>query len=256
MRGVDSVLALAALLLLGLGAGAAAGADTFAQARPGERDSLFELVIGAPIATQQLEFQEFACGTDGGPPSRTLKGFGDFAECPAEAATGLHEVQFRYDDEIEYRALALGQNNFAERFHGTKIGSFEVIVSALIDDAGILRGWRAVTDDRASLRGRSSAYQMGEYIRVLVKAPEWTCIDLPPAEGQTPVAGRLINENCRGTTTTGNTALVETRLLRRKGQRMIDPFSGVYRNDRFISTTRVEVLDASVPVPADLGSDR
>ena len=216
---------------------------------------MFKLVLGAPAAAQQLEFQEYACGTNGGPPSRPLAGFGDFASCPAEPGTGLHEVQFRYDDEIEYRALALNQTAFADRFHGTKIGNFEVIVSALIDDQGILRGWRAVTDDRASLRQRSSAYQLGEYIRVLVEVPEWRCSELPAAEGQTPVAGRLINEDCEGKTATGATARIETRLLRRKGQRMIDPFSGVYRNDRFISTTRFELLDAAVPVPTEVGEE-
>ena len=70
------------------------------------------------------------------------------------------------------------------------------------------------------------------------------------------MAKRLIKQNCRGTTPSGQTLIIETRLLRRPGQKMVDPFSGVVRGDRFIASSRFEVLDPSVPVPENVGADR
>jgi hypothetical protein len=244
--------AFAALLAFGLQGTMAA--DEVPEPKP--RSTIFDLVIGQPAAEQPVELQEYACGTNGGPPSIELTGFADYTNCAVEVETGLHEVTFQYDDEAEYWALAHNLQIYADRFHGTKIGNHEVIVSALFDDAGILRGIRAVTDDRTELRTRFTAYQLSEYIYQQYAPDPWTCIDLPVAEGETPVAKRLIKQNCRGTTPDGRTLIIETRLLRRAGQQMIDPFSGEIRGDRFVASSRFEVLDPRVPVPDDVGADR
>lgn len=220
------------------------------------RPDAWALKIGAPISEQPTDFQEYACGTNGGPPGRRLAGFADFAQCKPDADTGLHEVQFRYDDELEYWALAIGVTAYAEKYGGTDLNSYPVIVSALFDDAGILRGWRAATDDRVELRIRRSAFQMGNYLRSRLGKDLWTCTQLPVLEGETPFASRLIKDNCRATLADGTQAFVETRLVRRKGQRMIDEHSGVVRGDRFISTARVLMLDPSIEVADTMGDDR
>ena len=223
---------------------------------PKPRSTVFDLVIGQPAAPQAVEFAQFACGTNGGPPSVVLTGFADFAKCPVEAETGLHEVDFQYDDEAEYWALAHNLQIYADRYHGTKVGNYEVIASALIDDGGIVRGIRAVTDDRTALRTRFTAYQMSDYVVQQYSPAPWTCTDLPVAEGETPVAKRLIKQNCVGTTPDGNTLMLETRLLRRPGQKMIDPLSGEVRGDRFVASSRFQLLDPSVTVTASAGADR
>ncbi len=250
----EAIRLLAVTCLLGLPMLGVTAAEDAPEPKP--RSSIFDLVIGQRAATQPVEFQQFACGTNGGPPSVALTGFADFAQCPAEAETGLHEVDFRYDDEAEYWALAHNLQIYADRYHGTKVANYEVIASALIDDAGILRGIRAVTDDRTALRSRFTAYQMSEYVEQQYSPSPWTCVDLPVAEGETPVARRLIKQNCQGTTPEGLTLFIETRLLRRPGQKMIDPFSGEVRGDRFVASSRFELLDASVTVAENAGTDR
>ena len=244
--------AIAALLVFG--PQGAMAADEVPEPKP--RSTIFDLVFGLPATAQPVELQEYACGTNGGPPSIELAGLADFAKCAVEAETGLHEVTFQYDDEAEYWALAHNLQIYADRFHGTKVGNHEVIASALFDDTGVLRGIRAVTDDRTELRTRFTAYQLSEYIHQQYTPDPWICIDLPVAEGETPVAKRLIKQNCRGTTPDGRTLIIETRLLRRAGQQMIDPFSGEIRGDRFVASSRFALLDPGVSVADDAGADR
>lgn len=220
------------------------------------RPDAWSLKIGAPIAEQPTDYQEYACGTNGGPPGRRLTGFSDFAQCKPDPDTGLFEVQFRYDDELEYWALAIGVTAYAEKYGGTDLNSYPVIVSGLFDKDGILRGWRAATDDRVELRIRRSAFQLSNYVRSRLGKDLWTCTELPVLEGETPFASRLIKENCRATLADGTHAFLETRLVRRKGQRMVDEHSGEVRGDRFVSTSRVLMLDPSITVADTMGNNR
>src|SRR5690606_2959746 len=65
---------------------------------------IWQAAPGTPVTElPEQDVGEIACGTNGGPPSVTLKRFDDFATCPAEAS-GLHEIYFTYDDEIDYIA--------------------------------------------------------------------------------------------------------------------------------------------------------
>src|SRR5882757_2323618 len=69
------------------------------------RTDIWDLKLGTPAKDLPEEaFIDFACGTMGGPPSLLIGGFVDFARCAPEKS-GLHEVEFRYDDELEYRFL-------------------------------------------------------------------------------------------------------------------------------------------------------
>jgi len=82
---------LAAALAVGLGLGGARAQELATK--------IWDIKLGTPIAALPLEqFVDPACGTNGGPPSRVLAGFADFALCPLDKATGLHEIWFRYDD--------------------------------------------------------------------------------------------------------------------------------------------------------------
>ena len=124
-----------------------------------------------PVAAQPApeEFRGFACGSNGGAPRQQLTGWTDFARCRAEP-DGLHEVYFEYDDELEYIARAQDLDREITRWAGTTERGFPVVVSALFDDAGVLKGIRMVTDSRpdyrndvteANLRKRDDAYVLG-----------------------------------------------------------------------------------------------
>ena len=111
------------------------------------RASVWDLKLGQPIAAQPSadEFRGFACGSNGGPPRQRLKGWSDFARCPADA-DGLHEVYFEYDDELEYIARAKDLEREVTRWAGTTEVTFPVVVSGLFDGNGVLKGIRIVTD--------------------------------------------------------------------------------------------------------------
>ena len=74
-------LLLAWALATGLGLGGAC-AQEFAT-------KIWDIKLGTPIADLPLDqFVDPACGTNGGPPSRVLKSFSDFALCPLDKTTG------------------------------------------------------------------------------------------------------------------------------------------------------------------------
>src|SRR6267142_5007075 len=93
---VRSVLSGAAAMLLMTAAAATAQAP-----------KIWDVAFGTHVAALPLDqFVDPACGTNGGPPARVLATFADFSQCPVERTTGLREVWFRYDDELEYVARA------------------------------------------------------------------------------------------------------------------------------------------------------
>jgi len=136
-----------------------------------QRATVWDLKLGQPIAAQPStdEYRGFACGSNGGPPRRRLSGWSEFALCPAEPS-GLREVYFEYDDEIEYIARARDLDREVARWAGTTEIGFPVIASALFDAGGVLKGIRLVTDPRpehrietndADLAARTEAYLFG-----------------------------------------------------------------------------------------------
>src|SRR5258708_17933856 len=181
-----------------------------AGARELRRAAVGALRLGQPIAAQPSpnEFRGFACGSNGGPPRLRVTGWNDFARCAAEP-DGLHEVYFEYDDELEYIARARDLEREVTRWAGTTESAFPVIVSALFDAAGVLRGIRVVTDSRpdyrndtvdADLRKRDDAYLFGGRLasRFDIDATR-DCVALPPAEGESPVGELFIKQSCQRT---------------------------------------------------------
>lgn len=206
----------------------------------------WDIELGAHISEQPDAFQEYACGTNGGPPSLALTGFADFMTCPPEE-TGLHEVQFRYDDMVQYWALAHRIDAIAERYNGTRVFSFPAIVSVLIDDEGIVRGQRVVTDNRVSTSRRGLAYALADAVQTRFGSEEgWQCVDLPPAEGEEPFGTQFIKQDCRKTTEEGLTVLTSSRLLRKPGQTYLDPITNEVRTGYFESIGRAEIYDETV----------
>ena len=117
------------------------------------RATVWDLKLGMPVSAQPAsdQFRGFACGSNGGAPRRQLSGWDDFRRCDAEA-NGLREVYFEYDDEYEYIARARDLPREVSRWAGTTEAGFPVVVSALFDDGGVLKGIRVVTDSRPEYR--------------------------------------------------------------------------------------------------------
>lgn len=219
------------------------------------RSTVWDLRLGQPAAAQPQasEFRGFACGSNGGPPRLKLTGWGDFARCPAEPS-GLREVYFEYDDELEYIARAKDLEMDISRWAGTTEARFPVIVSALLDDNGVLQGIRIVTDPRAdyqdqvteaNLRKRAEAYVLGGVLaaRYGIEASR-DCQALPPAEGESAVGALFIKQSCTKDDAANNRRIVlRANFYRKPGQSGTNPqLSTQLTQGQFESSARLEIL--------------
>ena len=87
------------------------------------RLEVWDLRLGSQIEQLPDEFIDYACGTNGGPPSTPLNGWREVRRCRPEP-NGLREVYFRYDDELEYWAKANNLLPQMEQYSGTKTYGF------------------------------------------------------------------------------------------------------------------------------------
>lgn len=215
--------------------------------------SVWELTLGHPArALPRDSFANFACGTGGGPPSRAIGTWTDFALCPADAATGLHDVYFEFDDELRYRALALRMDREAARFAYTSVYDIPVIASGLFNADGALMGLRFVSDPRVPDAVRENGYSLGTFILSRFSGG-WSCTDTPQAEGESAYMDRYLNRRCDKTDAeAGQRYSVEQRFLRRRGQHAIDPVTNMPTEGQFESTARVEIMLLAAPDKAAL----
>src|SRR5262245_60217366 len=203
-----------ALVLAGLASAGAAPNE-----RP-RRLEVWDLQLGANVAQLPDEFVDYACGTNGGPPALPLGGWREFRRCRPEPS-GLREVYFRYDDELEYWARANSLLTQMEQHSGTKTYGFPIVVSALIDADGVLSGIRIVSDPRGG-EERDEAYLLRNFLTARFGRDGWDCEDSAPAEGETPIGGIFVKQQCRKPIDERTTASLATRHLRKPGQSQID----------------------------------
>ena len=226
----------AAIVILALCA-----APVLAAERPEQKD-VWDLLLGTPVTQlPDLDYQEYACGTQGGPPSTPIAGWSDFAKCPPDER-GLHEVHFRYDDEAEYWARANRHQSILHLFDGTRVFGFAAIVSALIDANGTLAGLRIVTDARVDPVERGRAWTMRRFAKARFGREGWQCVDLPPEDRDEPVGKRYIREECEKVWRENTQVAVKTNLRRKPGQILIDPQTGKRTEGLFESFTRLEII--------------
>ncbi|HVW91598.1 MAG TPA: hypothetical protein VHB74_03235 [Devosia sp.] len=229
--------------------------------------TIWDVKLGAPVSQiPDADIVNVSCGSNGGPPSLPLKNFSEFAKCPPERS-GLHEVHFEYDDEQTYIAKAL-ELEYRYLAAGTSVYAHPVDLSVLVDDKGIARGIRIITDDTASLHDRRGAYQLADSLKSRYQSWHPDCQELPPADGEQPVGGIFVHEICTGTdAATGDQFRMEARYMRRKGEVAIDPQTQQIQRNNFDSTTRFELVQppykpstnyalvAPPPVPAASDSE-
>jgi hypothetical protein len=205
------------------------------------RHEVWDVPLGARIADLPDDYVDYACGNNGGPPSTPLRGWSDFKRCRADP-NGLHEVYFRYDDEVEYWAKANNLTAQMEQYIGTKTYGFPITVSALISDDGVVRGIRIVTDPRDPTGDRDEAYLLRNFLNARFGREGWQCEDLAAENGETPVTGIFIKQRCEKDMDGGVRGLLVTRHLRKPGQSQYDPHSGKETTNQFESLVRFEMV--------------
>lgn len=203
---------------------------------------IWRLEMGTPVAELPAQYLDPHCGTNGGPPSLRLDGWQDFARCPREADTGLREIWFTEDDEVEYVALAYRTRGFEPGPGAANVLLMhKMIYSLLVDDEGRIQGYRAFTDPREPAAIRADADFVGDGLRGLYGYGAFECRNLPPAEDETSIQGRLVKQLCEAEID-GRRIRIERRAFRKPGQTAVDPVLGVATEGEFDSATRVEVL--------------
>jgi hypothetical protein len=226
------VLAIGTAFAMALAAGSA---PARAQA-----PKIWDIKLGIPISALPLnDFVDTACGTNGGPPALVLKSFYDFAQCKVEPRTGLHEVWFRYDDEMEYVARARRSDIMVRQYQANALAGQPIVTSLLIDDAGIVQGYRVVNDPRADARSRIGAFGLADIFKGMSATP-LECVDLPPAEGERPIEDLLVKESCESRSD-GFVTRVEARRYYKPGQFAVDPNDSRLNENEFESSARIEV---------------
>ncbi|MGD9739821.1 MAG: pentapeptide repeat-containing protein [Bauldia sp.] len=232
-----SLAPIGALLL------ALAGSPAIAQ----EPIPVWDFPLGTPAAGIPADiFTDPSCGTNGGPRGRSIGTFAGFALCPPEAS-GLHEIWFTYDDTLEYIGRAIRAPLQAARNAANQVGGHPVVYSLLLDEAGVVRGYRIVTDDHAEASLRLDAASVTAYLRALF-GTDWACEDLPRLEGETAIDGIYIKRRC-AIETDGVRAVLETRYYLRPGQAVIDA-QGRPMENTFESSSRLDVVQLDLGQPA------
>jgi len=216
--------------------------------------TIWDVKLGAPVTDiPEMEVVDISCGTNGGPPSTPLKTFAEYTRCQAEPS-GLREIYFANDDELDYIAKAL-DSEYRVQQGGTTIYAHPIVQSALVDEQGVVRGIRIITDDRAELRDRRLAVTLAKNLKGRYKAWQPACEDIPPAAGENPVGKEFTHEICTGTNPEGSQDFrMEATFLRKKGQEALNRETQQVNRGYFESRTRFEVVEK--PYAPSTGSAR
>jgi hypothetical protein len=205
------------------------------------RLTIWDVQLGTPVSDlPEEEFVDPACGTNGGPPGLRLDGFEQFARCRPEAS-GLREIWFRYDDEQEYIARAARDPDAVARNNAMVELGQPVILSLLVDRAGLVQGFRIFTDPHADQDLRANAHTLTVAFKARFGAQGWDCSDLAPAAGETPIAGTFVKQLCRKVAD-GQRITVESRHYYKSGQALLDPNTGLTTVNQFESAARMELV--------------
>ena len=201
--------------------------------------TIWDLLPGRTAAEQPRGYVEQACGTNGGPPAEFINGFEAFSQCAAEPS-GLHEVYFRYDDEAAIRHDALGLPTDAMA-GATRVYGMGAILSALFDDAGLLRGLRIVSDPRgAEAHVRNDHWRLAGLLQEHFGAEDWACSDTAPSAREKAVSSYFVRRNCsKETLEYGLTSSQD--YFHKSGEQFVDEF-GKVQATYFVSTSRFEIL--------------
>jgi hypothetical protein len=201
---------------------------------------IWDIKLGTAIDALPLDnFVDPACGTNGGPPARVLRSFAEFAQCAVERTTGLREVWFRYDDEMEYVARARRSEIMVRQYRANSLAGQPIITSLLFDGAGLVQGYRIVNDPRIEGGTRIAAFGLADVFKGIAGLG-LNCVDLPLAEGERPIDDWFVKQTCEKTAD-GRVVHIEARRYYKAGQFAVDPNENRLTENQFESSARIEV---------------
>jgi hypothetical protein len=144
-------------------------------------------------------YVNLTCAND---TSRKIPEWSSWRECPPDA-DAMHAIRFEFDPETSRE--------------GTLVAGHPVILTALIDDKGMVAGLKIDTDPKARLYLRKKAFLLGIQVKSRYGSEGWACVQRQPESGEQPVGGVYIRENCRKAVQ-GRVLVVERDLFRRPDQ--------------------------------------
>jgi hypothetical protein len=193
----------------------AATTHASAAPNPGGND-LRDIQLGKPIADlPDAGYANRVCADNA---QATLATWSGWRDCPTDASK-LRAIRFGYDP--------------ATNPEGTVVAGHPVILTLLIDDAGIVSGLRIETDPKARLYIRKKAFLFGTQVKSRYGLDGWSCTQAQPSAGEQPVGGVYLRERC-AKVTDGRSILVERNLFRKSDQDLKD----------FVDETRMTILRA------------
>src|SRR5262249_31072200 len=229
--------AMAAFWLALIQAGSSSSACWGQQPLP----KIWDVQLGTSVSDlPEEEFVEPACGTNGGSPGMRIDSFEQFERCRPEVS-GLREIWFRYDDEMEYIARAARDQDAIVRNNAMLVLGQPVVLSLLVDRAGLMQGYRIITDSRADADLRKDAYTIGIAFKSRFGTDGWECNNLPPNEGETPINGEFVNQRCKKNSDNQQITL-ESRYYYKPGQAELDHNTGLPMTNQFESSSRIQVI--------------
>lgn len=236
---IRQTLIAAVVVALGLGSGVARAQLI--------ETKIWDVARGTHVSDLPSEFVRQACGTNGGPPSLPLDGFEEFERCAVEVETGLREVWFSYDDEMElvYRAFRAPEEQMGQA-RANVLFMHPVLFSLLIDDQGLMKGYRVVSDSREDPSTRMDADVVARPLKLTVYGTGggWECIDLPREAGEEPIGDVFFKELCKKITDDGWHVSIETHLyLKRRRSGGVQVARGT---NEFAASVRLEVISADL----------
>ncbi|MBV7407727.1 hypothetical protein [Maritimibacter sp. DP1N21-5] len=228
-------------LLAALAAGSAIAQERDRSALEAPFD-IWDAHLGEPVTIiPPIDVNELACGTNGGPYSLPLADPAEFMTCPPEAS-GLREVHFSYDDELDYVARAM-ESEYDVLQDGTTVFSHKVMVSVLVSEDGIIEGIRILTDPRIPARERRRAVTLMRNLEA--RYGDWSlmCEDLPLAESEMMIGNVFTKRVCTGTSPDGEATLrLDARYLRKAGQEAVNRETRELNSTYFESFSRLEMV--------------
>jgi hypothetical protein len=187
-----------------------------ARAEDGIANDLRGIRIGMAVRDLPDDgYADLACAS--GPP-RKLANWNAWGDCPA-GASQPHALRFGYDKATDRE--------------GTRVAGHPVLLTLLVDDAGVVAGLLIETDPNSRLYMRKKAFLLGVQAKSRYGAEGWTCTERQPAGGEQPVGGVYVNEQC-SKSMNGRAVTIERRLLRHADQELKD----------FVDETKISILAA------------
>jgi hypothetical protein len=187
-------------------------------------NDLRDLRIGGEVADLPAAgYVDFSCPADA---NATPAGWPAWRDCPA-GPDGLHALHFGFDP--------------ATSRDGTVVAGHPAVLTALIDNDGIVAGLKIDTDPKTRLYLRKKAFLFGPQVEDRYGPDGWTCTQSDLAAGEESVGGVHVKEKCTKTTR-GRAITIERNLFRKAGQ----------NEKNFIDETRVTILRA--PAQSTAGS--